>query len=111
MHPADEFVAFAKMTEQGASIEDVATAFGVTRKVVAKRMTLGRVAPRQLDRARKKLEKAQAGWEWIRTALERHEATEGLVQLYGEQRRPPNTGYRLEVVGYADHGMGSALLQ
>lgn len=181
MHPADEFVAFAKMVGEGAGIEDVAAAFGVTRKVVEKRLKLGQVAPRLLDeyrkgnlnldaimaftvcddherqlacykelqgktwpgaikswllgeavdasrgmgafvgkaaylkaggavsgdlfeetvylsdtalvcelaqakleRARRKLEKEQPGWKWTKTTLDRHEATEGLVQLYAE---------------------------
>lgn len=53
MHPADEFVAFARMIAQGAGIEEVAAAFGVTGKVVQKRMTLGRVAPRLLSAYRK----------------------------------------------------------
>jgi ParB family chromosome partitioning protein len=53
MHPADEFVAFARMIAQGSGTEDVAAAFGVTRKVVEKRMTLGRVTPRLLDEYRK----------------------------------------------------------
>ena len=181
MHPADEFVAFAQMITQGAGLEDVAAAFGVTRKVVQKRMKLGQVAPKlldeyrkgnlnleaimaftvcedherqlacykelqgrtwpsaiknwllgeavdagkgigafvgkaaylkaggavsgdlfedtvylsdttlvcelahaKLDRAAKKLAKEQPGWKWVKTALERYEATEGLVQLYAE---------------------------
>lgn len=181
MHPADEFVAFAQMIGQGSGVEDVAAAFGVTRKVVEKRLKLGRVAPyllekyrkshinldammafticddherqlacysqlqgrawpsaiknwllgeavdasrgigafvgkaaylkaggvvsgdlfeetfylcdttlvcelaqAKLDRAQKKLSKEQGEWKWIRTALERCEATEGLVPLHAE---------------------------
>jgi len=181
MHPADEFAAFAQMMSQGAGLEDVAAAFGITRKVVEKRMKLGQVAPKlldeyrkgelnldaimsftvcedherqlacykelkgrtwpsaiknwllgeavdagkgigafvgkaaylkaggavsgdlfedtfylsdttlvcelaqaKLDRALKKHEKEQPGWKWAKTALERHDATEGLVQLYAE---------------------------
>lgn len=53
MHPADEFVAFAQMVSQGAGLEDVAAAFGVTRKVVEKRMKLGQVAPKLLDEYRR----------------------------------------------------------
>jgi ParB family chromosome partitioning protein len=41
------------MIAQGSGIKDVAAAFGVTRKVVEKRMTLGRVAPRLLAEYRK----------------------------------------------------------
>ena len=53
MHPADEFEAFARMVEEGISVEDVATKFGVARTVVTKRLKLGRVAPRLLDVYRK----------------------------------------------------------
>tara|TARA_R110001592_G_scaffold254129_2_gene517435 strand:- start:1365 stop:3239 length:1875 start_codon:yes stop_codon:yes gene_type:complete len=53
MHPADEFVAFANMVGEGAGLEDVAAAFGVTRKMVEKRLKLGQVAPQLLDEYRK----------------------------------------------------------
>ena len=52
MHPADECVAFAQMCSRGAGLEDVAAAFGVTRKVVEQRMKLGQVAPRLLEEYR-----------------------------------------------------------
>lgn len=45
MHPADEFVAFAKLIGQGKSVEDVAAAFGVTPLVVKRRMKLATVSP------------------------------------------------------------------
>jgi ParB family transcriptional regulator, chromosome partitioning protein len=53
MHPADEFVAFARLVEQGESLEDVAAKFGVARSVVEKRLKLGRVAPKLLNEYRK----------------------------------------------------------
>ncbi|WP_265942206.1 ParB/RepB/Spo0J family partition protein [Dechloromonas sp. A34] len=46
MHPADEFAAFAKLTRQGKSVEDVAAAFGVTPLVVKRRMKLATVSPK-----------------------------------------------------------------
>ena len=49
MHPADEFVAFAKQIESGKTVTDVAAMFGVTETVVKKRMTLGKVAPAIID--------------------------------------------------------------
>jgi ParB family chromosome partitioning protein len=52
MHPADEFVAFARLVEQGESLEDVAARFGVARSVVEKRLKLGRVAPKLLNEYR-----------------------------------------------------------
>ncbi len=45
MHPADEYVAFAKLIGQGKSVEDVAAAFGVTPLVVKRRMKLATVSP------------------------------------------------------------------
>lgn len=49
MHPADEFEAFRDLVEKGKSIEDVAAAFGVTPKVVERRLKLARVSPRVID--------------------------------------------------------------
>jgi len=53
MHPADQFVAFAALVEQGIAVEDVAAKFGVARTVVEKRLKLGRVAPKLLNAYRK----------------------------------------------------------
>ena len=46
MHPADEFAAFAKLSGQGKSVEDVAAAFGVTPMVVKRRLKLATVSPK-----------------------------------------------------------------
>ena len=45
MHPADEYVAFARLIGQKKSVEDVAAAFGVTPLVVKRRMKLASVSP------------------------------------------------------------------
>ena len=42
------------------------------------------LAQAKLERAAKKLEKEQGDWLWINTALDRHQASEGLIQLYAE---------------------------
>lgn len=42
------------------------------------------LAQGKLARAAKKLAKAQPGWAWIDTTLDRHRATDGLVQLQAE---------------------------
>jgi ParB family transcriptional regulator, chromosome partitioning protein len=52
MHPADEYIAFAKLSAQGKSVEDVAAAFGVTPLVVKRRMKLASVAPRLMAQFR-----------------------------------------------------------
>ena len=52
MHPADEYVAFAKLIGEGKSVEDVAAAFGVTPLVVKRRMKLAAVSPRLMTQFR-----------------------------------------------------------
>lgn len=46
MHPADEYLAFAKLIGQGKSVEDIAAAFGVTPQVIKRRMKLASVSPK-----------------------------------------------------------------
>jgi ParB family chromosome partitioning protein len=48
MHPADEFVAFKKLLDEGKGIEDVAAAFGISALVVQRRLKLANVSPRLL---------------------------------------------------------------
>lgn len=63
MHPADQFEAFSKLIEGGASAAEVAARFGVTETVVAKRMRLGRLSPVILNAYREAqidLDEAQA---------------------------------------------------
>jgi ParB family transcriptional regulator, chromosome partitioning protein len=45
MHPLDEYEAFAKLIEAGATAEQVAIRFGKTDKHVLQPMRLARVAP------------------------------------------------------------------
>jgi len=52
MHPADEYIAFAKLSAQGKSVEDVAAAFGVTPVIVKRRMKLATVSPRLIAQFR-----------------------------------------------------------
>ncbi|MGG4603710.1 ParB/RepB/Spo0J family partition protein [Paenalcaligenes sp. Me131] len=49
MHPADEFLAFQHLAEQGKSVEDIAAHFGVAPVVVSRRLKLARVAPSLLE--------------------------------------------------------------
>ena len=46
MHPADQFVAFKAMIDEGAGLEDVAARFGLTVKAVQQRLKLANVSPR-----------------------------------------------------------------
>lgn len=52
LHPAEEYTAFAKLTAQGKSVEDVAAAFGVTPLVVKRRMKLATVSPQLMAQFR-----------------------------------------------------------
>ena len=45
MHPADQFEAFRDLVDKGVPIADIAARFGVTDKVVEKRLRLARVSP------------------------------------------------------------------
>jgi len=45
MHPADQFEAFAKLIDEGQTIEQVSVRFGCDKKLVEQRMKLARVAP------------------------------------------------------------------
>ncbi|MDO9164892.1 MAG: ParB N-terminal domain-containing protein [Rhodoferax sp.] len=52
LHPAEEYTAFATLTAQGKSVEDVAAAFGVTPLVVKRRMKLATVSPKLMAQFR-----------------------------------------------------------
>lgn len=45
MHPADEFMAFQSMVDEGKSIAEIAGEFGITQTLVKKRLKLASVAP------------------------------------------------------------------
>ncbi len=48
MHPCDEYEAFKILHDDGKSVEAIAAAFGVTPRVVSRRLKLANVAPRFL---------------------------------------------------------------
>ena len=49
MHPADQVVAFLRLSEAGVTVAAVAARFGVTERLVEQRLSLGGVAPELLD--------------------------------------------------------------
>jgi ParB family chromosome partitioning protein len=49
MHPADQFEAWAKLTDEGLSVADIAARFGIREELVRQRLKLGRVSPRLLQ--------------------------------------------------------------
>lgn len=53
MHPADQFVAFNQLIEEGRSEDEIAIKFGVSVDIVRKRLKLARVAPEIIDEFRK----------------------------------------------------------
>jgi len=53
MHPADQFEAFRKLTDEGKGPEEIAARFGTTPKVVAQRLKLAMVSPKLIALYRK----------------------------------------------------------
>ena len=49
MHPADQVVAFAKLSSSGVSVSAIAARFGVAERLVEQRLSLGGAAPELLD--------------------------------------------------------------
>ena len=49
MHPADQVVAFAKLSSSGVSVSAIAARFGMTERLVEQRLSLGGAAPELLD--------------------------------------------------------------
>ena len=49
MHPADQVVAFLKLSEAGVTVAAIVARFGVTERLVEQRLSLGGVAPELLD--------------------------------------------------------------
>jgi ParB family chromosome partitioning protein len=48
MHPADAYVAFAKMSDDGLSDAEIAVRFSITPQTVQKRLRLGRLSRNSL---------------------------------------------------------------
>ena len=49
MHPADQVVAFLRLSESGVAASAIAARFGVAERLVEQRLRLGSVAPELLD--------------------------------------------------------------
>ena len=49
MHPADQVVAFGKLSRSGVSVSAIAARFGMTERLVEQRLSLGGAAPELLD--------------------------------------------------------------
>ena len=49
MHPADQVVAFTKLSEAGQSVSAIAARFGASERIVEQRLRLGNAAPELLD--------------------------------------------------------------
>ena len=50
MHPADQVVAFTKLSDAGQSVSAIAARFGASERIVEQRLRLGNAAPELLDR-------------------------------------------------------------
>ena len=49
MHPADQVVAFTRLTGAGLSVAAIAARFGLSERLVEQRLRLGNAAPELLD--------------------------------------------------------------
>ena len=49
MHPADQVVAFTRLSRSGVSVSAISARFGVTERLVEQRLSLGDAAPELLD--------------------------------------------------------------
>jgi ParB family chromosome partitioning protein len=52
MHPADQYINFARMSDEGLSDAEIAVRFGIAPTTVQKRLRLGRLSPHLLDALR-----------------------------------------------------------
>lgn len=52
MHPADQFVAFSQLIDEGRTEEEISLKFGISVDVVKRRLKLARVAPEIMDEFR-----------------------------------------------------------
>ena len=88
MHPADQFEAFCKLIDKGATVTDVAARFGITETVVTQRLKLARVSPVILKAYRAEelnLEQVMAF-----TISEDHEAQENVLDNLRPHSRDSN---------------------
>lgn len=89
MHPADQYEAFAKLIDDGASVADVAARFGLSEVAVQQRLKLGRLSPVILKAYRDgelDLECAQAF-----TVSDDHEAQERVYESLTDWNMQPHT--------------------
>lgn len=89
MHPADQFEAFCKLIDKGATVTDVAARFGITETVVQQRLKLARVSPAVLKAYRAEelnLEQVMAF-----AISDDHEAQENVLDNLREHDRDPRT--------------------
>jgi len=88
MNPADEYIAFSKMADKGASIEDISLTFGVTKKLVKQRMKLGNVATAVLDQFRESKMSLECLMSF--TVTDDQERQLACLAQFSEQRIWPN---------------------
>lgn len=87
MHPADAYAAFASLSDQGKTDDDIAIRFGISTLTVQRRMRLGRLSPVILDALRAgQITEAMAQAYAITTD---HAAQERVFEQFG----PGNCGW------------------
>jgi ParB family chromosome partitioning protein len=89
MHPADQFEAFAKLIDDGATVSEIAARFGLSELSVTQRLKLGRLSPVILTAYRDGeigLDAAQAF-----AVTDDHEAQERVYEQLSEWSRQPHS--------------------
>jgi ParB family transcriptional regulator, chromosome partitioning protein len=89
MHPADQFEAFCKLIDKGATVTDVAARFGITETVVLQRLKLARVSPVILKAYR--TEKLNLEQVMAFAISDDHEAQDNVLDNLREHDRDPRT--------------------
>jgi ParB family chromosome partitioning protein len=89
MHPADQFVAFRSLVDEGMGVEEIAARFGVTATTVRQRFKLANVAPRLFELYR--ADEINLDQLMALAVTDDHAAQERVWDSAQEWQRNPNT--------------------
>ncbi len=125
MHPADQVVAFSKLSDAGQSVSAIAARFGASERIVEQRLRLGNAAPELLDAYRAgeidlevlkafavtaDRERQIAVWEQLSAQPYRPSAAQ-VKRLLTEERVPGGTSIARFVGVYAYEAAGGQVMR
>ena len=125
MHPADQVVAFTKLADAGQSVSSIAARFGLSERLVERRLRLGNAAPELLDAYRADeidlevlkafavtgdRERQMAVWEQVSAQGYRPSAWQ-VKRLLTEERVPGASAVARFVGGEAYEAAGGAVMR